>query len=223
MKSRASFLPRLFLALSLLSAAAVPACDEHSHDEEEAQIPAGYEDVELYGEVTDEALVVFAAALEQGTVEDASRAATLDFPADGAMIPKEPIPQLAWHAGGATGRSPVPGLAPLELFPHRAAPAPPTPESVFTALFPVRSAHAHGAPFNGTGTFLTLSTPDDPKLVRVFTSQSVYQPSVLTWAKLTAVTGPITVTLVSAEHENNQIIQNGGPIQGSTTTFSFMP
>lgn len=217
-------LAQLLLVLPLAGAALV-ACgsDETTGGEGEETVP-GYEDVELYGEVTDEALVAFAAALSSGTTVDESRAAVVDFPADGAMVPKDPVPQFAWHFGGTAALAPEAPPASLAdlVAPRRAEAAPQGLARAFDWLS-IRAAHAHGAPFNGRATFLTFSTADEPKLVRVFTSQSVYQPSVQTWAKFTGATGPITLTLVSADFEQNRIILDGGPITGGTVVFTVTP
>lgn len=217
-------LAQLLVVLPFVGGALVACGSDETTAGEESETVPGYEDVELYGEVTDEALTAFAAEISGGSTVDASRAATVDFPADNGMVPKDPIPQFTWHFGGVSSLAPASPPASLaEIV------APRRPEAARQGLarafdwLAIRSAHAHGSPFNGRATFLTFSTADEPKLVRVFTSQEVYQPSVQTWAKFTEATGPITLTLVSADFEQNRIILDGGPITGSTVMFTVSP
>jgi hypothetical protein len=199
----------------------------HDHTEE----PATVGDVVLEGTVTDEAYDAFDAAFGSGAPkDDASKAATLDAPADGASLPRATAPTFSWHlgAGMSSERAPLPGhidqrwsfgpayqsttatgidwAAPLRLL-----------------LSPVRAAHAHGDPFNGTGTFLVFSTDTTPNLVRVFTSNTTYTPSADAWGKMTSAGKPITLKLVSAIFESNRVAQDGGPFAGSTTTFTVAP
>jgi len=223
-KSRRN-LARWLLVLPLAGAAFI-ACggDETTGNVEPAASIAGYEDVELYGEVNDEALIAFAAALSGGSTVDASRAAVVDFPVEGGMVPKDPIPQFTWHFGGTSAIAPdAPPASLAELVAPRLPEAPSWGVARVFDWLAIRAAHAHGAPFNGRATFLTFATADEPKLVRILTSQTVYQPSLQTWAKFTGATGPITVTLVSADFEQSRIILDGGPITGGTATFTVTP
>jgi len=180
-------------------------------------------DVVLEGDVSDETFVALKSALEQGAPKaDPAKAATLVSPTNGAMLPSATVPTFTWTIGPMTGqRTPASSRrhAGLELLPLK-----PATESAWTplrSLFgPIPSAHAHGDPFNGTGTFLVFSTDSDPKLVRAFTGVLTYTPSMDAWGKLTAAGKPITLTLVSAVFDQDRITQGGGPFAGSTIKFT---
>jgi hypothetical protein len=211
-------------------AALLYACDDHDE-------PSQVGDVVLQGTVTDEAFLALESALGQGAPKtDPSKAATLDQPVEAAMLPRATPPTFTWHFGsGMVHRGP--SRRSLELREDTAAAgwafgsAPSSPRagaSVFAAslrmlLAPVKSAHAHGDPFNGTGTFLVFSTETAPSLVRVFTSNTIYTPSTEAWAKMTSAGAPIKLVLATAIFEQNRVAQDGGPFAGSTTTFTVAP
>lgn len=206
-----------FLVLVPLAFALPYACSEH---DEEAALPAGYDDVIYEGEVTDEALVSLVAALDQGAPSNTpSQAATLDTPAAGAALPKTPIPTFTWHTGMTTRLAPkhTPRLLPTNVEPSRLT------GPLLELLGPERAAHAHGTPFTGTATWVVFSTDTDPKLARVLTSWATYTPSQAVWDKMVATGKPITVELVSALFADNRVATDGGPFQGSKTTFSIAP
>jgi hypothetical protein len=219
------------LVLIPFAAALLYACS----DEPEATTPEGYADVLYLGTVTDEALVAFVGALEQGPPADVpAKAPTLDAPTTGAALPKSPAPVFSWHIGATSSHnSPVP----LHEVDDRAlwvAPSP-APRAASTSkpwrfigplreLFgPVRTAYAHGDPYTGTATYLVFSTGADPKLVRVLTSETSYTPDQASWGKLTSAGTTITLTLMGAEFENNRVVQGGGPFKGSSIQFTVMP
>jgi hypothetical protein len=208
------------LLLVPVASVAIYACS--SSDPEPSGPPPGYEDVVLGGEVTDETLVAFVEALEQGAPRDVpSQAATLDWPEDGTQLPASTPPSFCWHIGGAARRdrgAPPDRWAGLEPV----APPPPAPASspLRELLGPPRGALAHGAPFTGVATFLVLSTDGDPALLRALTSEVAFVPSQEAWDKVaTAASGPITVHLVSAFFEGDRVT-DGGPIEGSTSQIT---
>lgn len=214
------------LLLIPLATALLYACD---HAEEP---PPGYTDVLLQGSVTDEALIAYAAALDQGAPVDApTRAPALDSPADAAAIPKASAPTFAWHFGAMAkaprGGSFAPDLdenaafAPLSPAPQAARPSRLLIKPLRELFGPVRSAYAHGTPFTGAATYLVFSTDSDAKLLRVLTSETSYAPDVAAWDKLAAAGKPITLSLSAAEFENNRIVQEGGPFAGSSITFTI--
>jgi len=195
-----------------LATASLYACD---HDDEE-EPPAGYEDVVYQGDVTDEALIALVSALEQKSPADVpSQAPTLDMPAADAVLPKTPIPAFSWTIGPTAMRAPT-------LFSPRAASASYVAPLV-ELLGPMRVAHAHGTPYTGSATWLVFSTATNPKLVRVLSSTTTYTPSQEAWDAMVAAGEPITLTLVGVLFEENRIAMDGGPFQGSATTFTIAP
>ncbi|MBK9263181.1 MAG: hypothetical protein IPM54_25675 [Polyangiaceae bacterium] len=197
-------------------AALMYACDDHG-----PTVEVG--DVILEGTVTDEAYGALDVALGSGAPkDDPMRKATLDMPADGASLPRATPPVFTWHFGTAgTERAPLPDFGPTQMFAQQNTVDWSAPLRMLLA--PVRTAHAHGDPFNGTGTFLVFSTDSEPNLVRVFTSNTSYVPSADAWGKMTSAGKPITLKLVSAIFESNRVAQDGGPFEGSTTTFTVAP
>jgi hypothetical protein len=212
------------LVLIPLASALLYSC-EHA-----AEIPAGYDDVILQGTVTDEALVALIGALDQGPPASMpSRAPALDSPAAGAAIPKG-SGSFTWHFGevaSAPGGFDLPERSawwsPLKAAPQAARPIRLLQKPLRELFGPVRSAYAHGDPFNGSATFLVFSTDSDPRLLRVLTSATSYAPDAAAWDKLAAAGKPITLTLSVAEFENNRIIQEGGPFAGGAVTFTITP
>src|SRR5690349_7902432 len=93
------------LMLLPITTFALYACD--GGDEEETDsLPAGYEDVEYAGSVTDEAMTALAGALDQkAPIDSETSKATIDWPADGAMVPKSPLPMFLWHIGPTASRA----------------------------------------------------------------------------------------------------------------------
>jgi hypothetical protein len=234
-----ALLARLCLVTVPLCCAPFVGCSDSEDDDDAAAGGLtgleGYEDVAYEGDTTDEALVSLVAALEQGTVEDPARSAVLDAPVE--EVPAAPPPTFTWHVGAESrGEAPSgarhaalppaepepgPGLRLLEL----PAPRPGTPLELAlqAALSGVPSAHAHGDPFNGHGTLLSVTSSSNPKLARVFTGASTWTPSAAVWQAIVEAGGTLTVTLVGADFDQNRIAEGGGPFEGSTTTFTIAP
>ncbi len=203
-----------------LASASLYAC---GHDE--PSVPAGYEDVVYGGAATDEALAALLTAIDQTPPANVpSQAPTLTSPMAGDL-PASAIPTFSWQVGPIARLSPPgpPSLLPVE---PRAEPlyVPLVPLAPLAALLgPARAAHAHGTPFTGVASWLVVSTDSDPKLARVFTSETSWKPSDSVWARMTAAKAPITVELTSALFVDNRIDMDGGPFQGSKTIFTITP
>lgn len=217
---------RRTLLMIPIFAVSIYACDDHAHEEEEGVLPAGYEDAVIVGTATDEALVAFASALDQGApAADPARAAVLDAPAADAVLPKATPAAFSWHFGTSAMQNNSNEL-PTWGFPG------PKPQIAASSAFlsplreligPVRAARAHGDPFTGTATWLVFSTDADPRLLRVFTSDTAYTPDAAAWTKLSGAGKAIKLSLSSAEFENNRIVQGGGPIAGGSIQFTIGP
>lgn len=178
-------------------------------------------DVIYEAEATDEALV----SLLDGTVKDEpENAAVIDSPADGASVsPASPI-TFEWHAGSTAsrGREVPRWLNPSGINPSQPRPAPGVLYGLLEAAFGnVPSAYAHGTPVNGPGYLLVLSTADNDKLIRVFTLDTEYTPDAEAWSAITGASGAITATVLSAEFEDNRILQGGGPWESEPVTFTI--
>jgi hypothetical protein len=233
------FVARLALVTVPLCCAPFVGCSD-SEDDDAAAAGGhsgleGYEDVAYDGDTTDEALVSLVAALEQGTVEDPAKSAVLDAPVE--QVPAAAPPTFTWHVGPESRRDAPGGTRHAALPPAEPMPGPgllllegPAPRpgtflelALQAALSGVPSAHAHGDPFNGYGTLLSVTSTSNPKLARVFTGDSTWTPSAAVWEAIVDAGGTLTVTLVGADFEQNRIAEGGGPFDGSTTTFTIAP
>ena len=201
-------------------------------------------DVVLEGDVTDETFVAMKSAIDQGhPVSSPAKSATIEEPPDGASVPRATAPMFMWHIGPQAGlakKAQGQRLVGLDVDPKATSAAlwrfePLRMEGRATRdigsalrplrelLGPIRSASAHGDPFNGTGTLLVFSTASDAKLVRVFTGVTTYTPTKEAWGKMTSAGEPITITLRSAVFEQDRVVMNGGPFTGSISTFTVAP
>lgn len=199
-------------------------------------------DVIYEGGATDEALV---ALLAKAPKTDASQAAILDTPADGAVLPGDAAPEFTFHVGGTAQRT-APWSGPEIELAALAAPAgrpssevslgwatapagrPASEASLGWAelaalLGPVRAARAHGTPVNGRAYFIVFSTAEREGLVRVFTTKLSYTPDAEAWGKLRAAGAPITVSVLNAIFESNRVSRDGGPFAGEPVTFTIAP
>lgn len=214
-----AFFSRRTLILIPIACAAIYGCSDTPVEEE--ALPAELADVIFEGETTDEALVALDSAIDQkAPVSDMTRASVLDMPT-GAMLAKTPIPTFTWHAGATVYQSP------RDLSFPKLLPVPESVPSFRSALRdfigPVKSAEAHGTPLAGLATFLVFSTATNAKVLRVFTTSTSYTPSQEAWNKVLAANAEITLSLVSAEFDNNRVADGGGPFQGSKYVFTIAP
>ena len=69
--------------------------------------------------------------------------------------------------------------------------------------------------------WLVFSTPDNPRLLRVYTTNPSYTPSAAAWQELVAVKGPITVALTTATFENDELTVEGGPHGGQQLSLTI--
>jgi hypothetical protein len=210
------------IALIPLASAAIYACS--SAEEAPVTVPAGYEDVLLLGGVTDEALASFIQARNARLPADKpSQAATIDWPADGEKLQRDPPVSFCWHFGETAQIRSSPAVSDrwASLTPF-AAERPAELASPLRELFgPPRPALAHGAPFSGIATYLVFSTDTDPKLVRVLTSDIAYHPSPAVWEKMSATGKPITLKIVSGFVEENRVPVGEELVAGGTIQFTI--
>ena len=184
-------------------------------------------DVVLEGDVTDETFVAMKSAIDQGQpASSATKSATIEKPADGTSVPRATEPTFTWHVGpqaGLTKETQSRRFVGLDLAPTATQDTGSALRPLQELFGPIRSASAHGDPFNGTGTLLVFSTASDATLVRVFTGVTTYTPTKEAWGKITAAGKPISITLISAVFEQDRVVMNGGPFTGSISTFTVAP
>jgi len=216
--------PLRLLTLTALATAALYACGS---DETTGGTGGGdsLADVIYAGGTTDEALDQLLAATP---TNDPSHAANFDAPADGAKLDPNTVPTFSWHIGSAASHSiPAPNGLRFALSFDPPRPAWRSPVASLAPLSdvigPPRAAHAHGAPFNGTGYFIVFSTEKDAKLVRAFTGDLTFTPDATAWDKLKNAGATIKATLTSGIFDNNNLTPDGGPFQGGAITFTVGP
>ncbi len=196
----------LGLALAPLSV----ACSDDSNDDPTPG-DAGTDDVVYAGGTTDEALEQL---LDRTTKDVAAERLVIDSPAAGAVFSASEPGAFAFH-GGSTGRAAPPAhYGPLD-WKHRAW-------TDLKQLFgPERAAHAHGTPYSGTAYFLVVDDAQGAARLRVFTGETSYEVDSATWSALAGVPQPLTLTIVSAFFEENDIPADGGPFVGADVQFSI--
>lgn len=215
---------RRTLILAPLACAAIYACGGGETDPDNTELPKGYEDVVLAGDVTDETLVGFVAALEEGTpTDDPAQAPAIVKPAQWDELPVGTIATFSWTFGTSARLGPRTPAAEWAAL----APAPARDLAAFAAplcelLSAPRLARAHGEPYNGTATFVELTAKDGTRLLRVLTSDQKLTPAQAEWDAMAAAAQPITIKLTSAIFEENRVSADGGPFAGSTVEFTIV-
>jgi len=187
----------------------VGACSGDGSGGAPADVEPDIEGVIYAGLATDEALLAMLRAEETSVP---SQAVVVDAPAEGATLPKDVPPTIAWHVGGSAASNVEPSRNSFGI----------EIRSLIDWLGP-REAHAHGAPVNGRAYFLVFSTPKSPGLVRVFTTDLEYTFDAGSWTTLALTGEPITLRVTNAIFEDNRVAQDGGPWAGEPVTFSIGP
>lgn len=199
---------RTFAFLSLLL---VAGC---SDDEAAPTRPGGGEGPDLTGVVyegatTDEALERL---LDATPKDDPKRYVIVASPDLSAPLSAEAPVTFEYHLATEAFQAPAPR--------SKAAPAAPAWQrslrEVLQLLGPPRVAHAHGAPFNGTGYFLELHGADGGAILRVFTSKQSYTPDADAWQRVVNAPPPLTLEITSAFFEDNDVPADGGPFVGGS-------
>jgi hypothetical protein len=210
MKTKKRWLGVGLVACGAWFGASVPSCgEEGSNGAGSSQQAPDIEGVIYGGGASDEAL---SAMLILETKADGAQGVVVDAPAAGATLPKDVPPTISWHVGGASVRREV-------LQEKRSA-------SVVDRLggwFGPREASAHGAPVNGRAYLLVFSTPSNPEVVRVFTTELEYTFDAASWTKIALENAPVTLAITNAIFEENRVAQDGGPFVGEPVTFSVGP
>jgi len=195
MSSSRSLRTALFVALASASTLAyLPACSSNS-DGPSNSITAG--------------------VLREGDPSDAAVTQLLSYEADdwgwagGVFL----APQTDPSASSIDVT--LPAYAPFTFLWH--ADPVPSPEAGAAGT---NAASATG--FTGVAFLLVFSTPSDPKLLRIVTTDSSFTPSAVDWKKLTSSGEPVTFKLASGTFENDELTVEGGPHQGQGLNLSFV-
>lgn len=193
--------PSRWILASILATSLVfslPSCSDAPTSGPEGQTTLDTEGVVFVDPATDEALLALLGATPKN---DASQSVVVDTPAEGVVLAKDTPPTVTWHVGTGMGAT----LRALGLW-----------------LSP-RSAWAHGAPLYGRAYLLVFSTPSNPKVLRIFTTNLDYAFDDATWSTLSGVQGLVTLTITNAIFDANRIAADGGPFVGEPRSFSMEP
>jgi hypothetical protein len=187
-------------------------------------------DVIYVNGMTDEALE----ALQAGELKtDVEKTAAFTWPEPGAVLAAAEPFEFCWHIGpvAANERRQSPNRmgslpAPVDLLlPARTEELEQSGGLAHgllkSLLSGVPSAHAHGTPVDGPGYFLTISSDSEPKLVRVFTNILDYTIEAEDWDRMKAVGGEMTAKVIWADFETNRVLNDGGPWDGTSVTFTI--
>jgi hypothetical protein len=193
-----------------LLASIVSACSGDHHDEDGNPALA---DVVIVGDASDEALTVMLVL----TAKDVpSEHVSFVAPEAGATLSKATPATIEFQRASAHNQRRLSEPTPFRsLDAHQRFLA-----DLKGLLRPLGVAHAHGAPFNGTGYFLVFTDAAKHTALRVFTDQTSYTPDASAWSALAAGTQPITLTVTSAIFEENAVLADGGPFTAGSVQFS---
>lgn len=198
---------RRFLAYALASACCI-GCSSSHHDHDET---ASLGDVVFVGGTTDEALSVM---LDSTAKDVASERVTFVSPAPAAELSKDAPVTVEFQTARAERLRPPARLPFVPSPPQRAL------WDLKQLLAPIRVAHAHGTPFNGTGYFLVFADASGMARLRVFTAQTAYTPDEAAWRGLAIGRQPIALRITSATFEENAVLVDGGPFAAGSIEFS---
>lgn len=211
--------PMAFAALLLIACSSEPSCvnDSDCDETESSAKPdeaATEVEVEYLGGTTDEAL----AHLTDVTPEVSDEhQLVLDAPTADELSRDTPS-TFTFHVEGEQGRLQrgTPHAAPLlPRWLQRAG------RDLAALVGPIRSAHAHGTPFNGNGFHLQFRDAKGKLVSSAFTADGTYTPKAATWKALSGAKQPLTLHIDWAEFEENEVVQDGGPFVGLEFEFSI--
>ena len=203
------------LLFLLLASCSGNSSDGDHHD------PDGQEDISdvIYvGGVTDEALVRLLALTPKN---DPKQALQVTAPDLGSPVPADAAPTFVFQLAAQAMGTPAP-RAPSE-WPLRSRPSlwQRSARELWRFLSPEGTAHAHGAPFNGTAYYLVISDAKAKPRLQVFTSELSFTPEAVDWQNLGQAPQPLTLTITSAVFDQNDVPRDGGPFVGGAFEFSI--
>jgi hypothetical protein len=170
-------------------------------------------DVIYVGGVTDEALERM---LDVTPKEDPRQALVVESPDLSAPLPADSAATFEFHLASTAQRAPVVPVGPVGSQPSKWQRS---FREFVHLLAPVRIAHAHGAPYNGTAYYLVITDADSKQRLQVFTTETSFTPEAVDWQNLVQARQPLTLTITSAFFEDNDVPASGGPFVGGTFPF----
>jgi hypothetical protein len=105
---------------------------------------------------------------------------------------------------------------PLELVPASHAAV---PRWLRELLGPERAARADQGPLDGVGYFLLFSSEKNPRILRVFTTDTSYLPDAKAWNALATAGIWTTLTITTATFASDDLVPNEGPFVGTPIQF----
>lgn len=172
-------------------------------------------DVIYVGGVTDEALENMLAITPKN---DAHQVMVIAAPDLSAPVPAESAATFEFHPASEAHYSPAPRLAPAR---HTGSNWQHVVHEVVQFLSPVRVAHAHGEPYNGSAYYLVFSDAKSNTQLQVFTTKTSFTPESVDWQNLVQAAQPLSLTITSAFFDDNAVPIDGGPFVGGTFPFSI--
>jgi hypothetical protein len=165
----------------------------------------------MFDATTPAALLALLAATP---TSDPTRAAALTWTGNGEELPATPIFCFEWD---------TPKMGQLDTI-RRGKQADEAPgwRALLGALGPPRQARADdAATLTGEAYLLELSTPQDDRLLRVFTTGKEYDPTPEEWAKMRAAQTSIKAVIVTATFDHDRIVPGGGPFASAPILFTI--
>jgi len=189
-----------------------------SPDESEQPVDPAFADVVFEGDTSDTAL---ASLLEVAPVRDVLRGPRMVSPSADSVLEAASVITFEWTPNGATAaRAPGAPRAPTPLLNALAAPErQPSLAWLAALLGPEGEAHAARPAMLGPGYFLLFSTPESPRLLRVFTTHTRYTPDENAWAQLRTAGTWTKLIVVSAGFARDAMLPGTGPFQGDPIEF----
>ena len=196
----------LLLLASCSSNASAPS-DHHDHDTVDTS------EVVYVGAVTDEALEQLLAVTPK---DDPRYAVVIDSPDLTRAVPKESAANFEFHSTTPLALAPNPPPTPAV---HPRSPFQRSFHEFLRFISPERVAHAHGEPYNGPAYYLVFSDADAKVRLQVFTNKTSFTPEAIDWENLVQAPQPLTLQIISAVFEENDIPADSGPYAGVSTSF----
>lgn len=175
---------------------------------DDGKVDPKFADVVFEGTATDDAL---ATLLAVDPIPSAKLGPRITHPPPDSVMLRSEVVTFTWEADGYTARSLLPDERPL------------VPRWLTELLGPERAAAAAPVHTTGRGYFLLFTTPEDPRLLRVFTTKTSYKPDKKAWAILSSAGMWTKLTISSAEFANDAMLPASGPYEGDWVEFCIEP